>query len=130
RSVRRRMHDPKTLSFGRAALLIHTLFELERVEENYPSIFNACWNLPAGEDLKALRSDSQFTQFKNYPVFEWVCTARTERARALREDVVLYRHNPGAVEFKNLSDIARKHDVTRAAVSKAYRQVKLLSPDI
>jgi hypothetical protein len=126
RPIRRSRQDSEFLSYGRTALLIHALFGLERVEENYPSVFNACWKLPAGEGLNALHGDSEFTKFKNYPVFEWVCTARTEKARALREDVALHSYRPG--EFRSMADIARKHDVTRAAVSKAYRQMMELEP--
>jgi hypothetical protein len=73
-----------------------------------------------------LCGDSQFTQFKNYPVFKWFSAARTEKTRALREDIFLYNYSPG--EFRFMADIARKHNVTRAAVSKAYRQMIKLGP--
>ena len=102
-------------------MLMHVLFGLERVKEDYPSIWNAAWNLPVGEGLKALHNDSQFAKFKNYPVFEWICAARKEKARALREDVALHSYCPG--EFRSMADIAWRHRVTRAAVSKTYRQM-------
>lgn len=124
---RRRRRPPTTTldreirAYGRACTLIEGLLGSERAKEEFPVIDNASWDLPIREGLKVLRGDPQFAQFKNHPFFKWFCAARTEKTRSLREDVLLHHCSP--VEFRSLADIARKHNVTRAAVSKAYRQL-------
>jgi excisionase family DNA binding protein len=111
-------------SYGRTCQLIDTLLGLNRAKAEFPLIHNASWDLPIRDGLKALHGDPEFNQFMNYPVFKWFCAARTEKARAMREDIFQHSYSPG--EYRSMADIARKHHVTRAAVSKAYLQMKAL----
>lgn len=127
KTLRKVMKDKESKDYGQTALLIDLLFGLE---ENYPDIWYAFSNLRIGEALKILRADPKFTKFKNHPLFQWFCSGRTQRVQALRQDIAVYSFNPSASQFRSLADIARKHGVTRAATSKAYRQMMSLSKDL
>jgi hypothetical protein len=123
------MNRPDVRYVGKIGLLIHALFESDDLEEKFPETYAAFWNLSAAEGFKALQSDPAFRKFKNHPVLKWICTARTQKARDLRQDVALYQYSRGKGGFSSLSDIARKHNVTRAAASKAYRQMLLIADE-
>jgi transposase-like protein len=80
-------------------------------------------DLPLAHALKIVHKDPEFRQFRCFPLFEWFSSARTHRSHELRESVFLYAFQPGGRLFDSMTEIAKKHEVTRSAVSKVFRQM-------
>jgi transposase-like protein len=123
-SQKRRAAEREFSRMIRTTTLISLL--LPSFEEQFPDEYRACNELPIKEAFAVLRSSKSFMAFKVMPLVEWAASARTEKSFYMRCAIAEFKHTRNPERFRSLTDIARRFEVTLAAVSKTWRQMPKL----